>query len=174
MVIGSYEACIKKGIFKKTFIKTCGTLDFHSHVRLKPLIKYLKKEEVYGNFLEVGCGAGLVAFELSRRGYVSRYIGIDMNAACIDKAVAIRDSLNYNNISFIQKNALEFLNSMDSIDKKIDYVILYDFIEHIPTPEKFLKDLMGCLGDKWGGESLLFPCLLPIILKFLEKNFINL
>ena len=40
MVIGSYEACIKKGFIKKTFIKVCGTFDFHSHIRLKPLIKY--------------------------------------------------------------------------------------------------------------------------------------
>ena len=122
--------------------------------------------------MEIGCGSGLVAFELSRREYVCSYTGIDMNAECIDRALLIRDTLNLNNISFIQKNAFEFLNSIDSKDKKFDYVILYDFIEHIPDPEKFVKDLLRCLGDNWG-EYLLFPCLLQIILKFLEKNFIN-
>lgn len=154
MVIGSYETCIKKGILRKAFTKICGTLDFHSHIRLRPLIKYLKRKKICGNFLEIGCGSGLVAFELSRRGYVSSYIGIDTSEKCIDRAVLIRDSLNIDNIIFLRKNAFEFLNSAEAKDKKPDYVILYDFIEHIPTPEKFVKELLNCIGNDWGGTFI--------------------
>lgn len=144
MIIGSYEWCIKKRLVSKLLTKFCGTIDYHTHIRLKPIIKYAKEEKLFGSFIEIGCGRGDVAFELNRRGHVESYIGIDMDNKAIKIARKIKYALGIDNITFISENAFDFLNK--SFEKSYDYVILYDFLEHIPKPEQFLEDLEKSIG----------------------------
>jgi len=137
---------MKKNVIKKWIRKLFGTVDYHSHVRLRPIIKYAKKKKVYGSFLEIGCGNGIIAFELNRRGHLESYVGLDMNKDAIDEAVKVKKCLKESKITFLAEDAFKFLDSVDK-NKKYDYVILYDFIEHIYSPEEFLKDLLNHLGN---------------------------
>lgn len=145
MVIGSYEKCIMKTLKSKIITGLFGTADYHTHIRLRPIIKYAKKSKLSGKFLEIGCGTGVVAFELNRRGCIKSYTGIDMNNKQINTAQKIKIALNTDNIVFVRENAFDFLDKMN--EKDWDYVILYDFLEHIPEPERFLEDLNKRIGN---------------------------
>lgn len=118
-----------------------GTSDFHAHIRLKPILKLCKRNYFKNkNIIEIGCGGGIIAFEfLKEMGDQFHYTGIDLdkkNIACANK---IRESVNGRNLNFICADAFDYLETMQK--KKIDIVILYDFLEHIKTPEIFLKEL---------------------------------
>ena len=170
MVIGNYEVCRKKGFFSKIFTKIFGVVDYHTHIRLKPIIEYAKSKGLYGNFLEIGCGEGIIAFELNRRGHVKRYLGLDMNENAINKAKRTKRAIGHKNVKFLHEDALSFLNTTD-IKMNIDYVVLYDFIEHIHNPGKFLKKLCMCIGEKGGGKTFLVSVPTPNYPKVFGRRF---
>ncbi len=153
MVFGSYEYCNKQGI-RKLFTKIFGTTDYHSHIRLKPIVKYFRQINNERNCLEIGCGVGQVAFELNRRNLLDSYIGVDMNNEYINRAITIKNKMHYKNIQFVQQDAFSFLDSMSTKNKNFNYIILYDFIEHILEPDIFLNNLLKSLGDNFKGAFI--------------------
>lgn len=114
MAIGSYEACIKRGALKKFMAKVFGTQDYHSHIRIMPVINVCRKKNIHGSFLEIGCGSGMVAFELWRRGHIKNYLGIDLNKDSIDWARKIQKSLGADRMSFANEDAFVFLDSTNT------------------------------------------------------------
>ena len=170
MVIGNYGVGKNDNFCSKIFTKIFGVVDYHTHIRLNPIIDYANRNGIYGNFLEIGCGEGIIAFELNRRGHVKRYLGLDMNDNAISKAKKTKKILGHRNVTFLCEDALKFLNSSD-VKMNIDYVVLYDFIEHIHNPGKFLKNLYKCIGEDGEGKTFLVSVPTPNYPKVFGRKF---
>ena len=148
MSVGSYlKYAYKKGSFKYYIRGLLGTADFHSHIRLKPILK-LCKQGYFRNqsVMEIGCGSGMIGFEFWKRmGVHFHYIGIDLSEENIEGANKIKKVLHTKNLEFVCEDAFAYLERIK--EEKIDMVILYDFLEHITMPESFIKELTKKLNN---------------------------
>ncbi len=70
MSIGNYYYLNSRTKTMKFIVKLLGTLDLHTHIRLKPLIVFLSKylnninKGDYIDIIELGCGNGVNVFEI--------------------------------------------------------------------------------------------------------------
>lgn len=158
MAVGSYLKCVyKKGSLKYYIRGLLGTSDFHSHIRLKPILKLCKKKYfINKNIMEIGCGSGIIGFEFCKRmGAHFHYIGIDLSEKNIKEANRIKKVLHTKNLEFVCEDAFAYLERIK--EEKIDIVILYDFLEHITMPESFIKELTKKLNN----PSLIYIISIP-------------
>jgi 2-polyprenyl-3-methyl-5-hydroxy-6-metoxy-1,4-benzoquinol methylase len=89
--------------------------------------------------LDLGCGAGCVAAELSRRGY--RVTGIDGHQALIEVARTRAPSA-----TFLCRDLREGVSSLDAAVSSFDVVALFDVIEHLEQPAKALGDALSLVA----------------------------
>ncbi|MHA1438606.1 MAG: class I SAM-dependent methyltransferase, partial [Promethearchaeota archaeon] len=81
--------------------------------------------------LDVGCGKGLLAFDLAKK--ATKVVAIDNDRKSIQIA-----NLKYRreNIIYIEADANKL-----SLDEKFDYVVLSNVLEHIKQRKPFLKQM---------------------------------
>lgn len=143
MPIGSSFKLLAHKKLSYFFIKFIGTNDLHSHIRLKPVLYNLKKElnsKKRLSILEIGCGNGIIAFELLSDNLNFEYLGLDNNVENIRNAKRLLDKYNVDNISFTCLN-VENLNVIN-FNKKFDIILLIDVIEHIGDPGELLQKII--------------------------------
>lgn len=141
MAIGSYEYIIDRHRLK-TFVFGVG--DYHSHLRIRPIIDYAKKGGFANkNVLEIGCGRGLNAYELYFDSNCfqgeNTYIGCDFNANDIERAQKIKEKYGIDKMTFVLGDAKNVIREKNI--KDINSVMLIDVLEHIESDEIFLKEL---------------------------------
>jgi SAM-dependent methyltransferase len=149
MPIGDIYANISKGRIGKISLKYLGVPDLHTHIRLKPVLKFTEsyfissKQNTF-NILEVGCGSGINAFEIGKiirkLGKGINYVGVDISEESIkiaEKIAGIFQDDNKLNFSFYYSDAKSFLDNLDNY--KFDIILFIDFLEHIETPEEIIK-----------------------------------
>jgi 2-polyprenyl-3-methyl-5-hydroxy-6-metoxy-1,4-benzoquinol methylase len=90
-----------------------------------------------GRILELGCGAGCVAADLSRAGY--EVTGVDGHRSLIDVAVARAPTAR-----FLCRDLRQELPELR--DEAFDAVCMFDVIEHLDDPKKAIEDALGWLG----------------------------
>jgi SAM-dependent methyltransferase len=179
MVIGNYYSTISGKKVLRIIYKFLGTLDLHTHIRLKPVIKFFRK--YFNNIdlncvriLEPGCGSGVNAFEIYKlaikKEICLNYIGLDLNLKSINNANFILQSFQNikGKISFLQDDAIAFLEKQQSL--QVDVVLLVDIIEHIMSPEKLIVLSKKVLKDN-GIFIVSVPT--PLYPKFLGREFHN-
>lgn len=95
--------------------------------RADMVIKELEKIDICGDILDVGCGDNYFDERLLKESKnINSIWGIDINLK--------KD---------IHKKRAHYVNSYDKIeDKKFDYILLMDVIEHIEEPVEFLKNIL--------------------------------
>lgn len=147
MIIGNYYYILSEKKSVRFIYKLLGTIDLHSHIRLKPVFKFIKKflSDKSSNdikILELGCGSGVSAFEINKisnkNNFAFDYIGIDSAEELISISNKILKSINplNNKITFIKDEAINFLK--DNIKLKADVILLLDIIEHLNEPQILL------------------------------------
>lgn len=110
--------------------------------RIERLRRELGKEKRGMRILDIGCGTGQqVTFPLGAEGY--SVIGLDTDQASLE--VAQREN-TFQNVRFMRGDS-EHL-SKHFKQGHFDAVILSDILEHLPDPEKFLRELTGLLASK--------------------------
>ncbi len=177
MKIGDYYYYISENWIVKIIIKLLGTIDLHSHIRLKPVINFLqhylsKKSRKSIKILELGCGTGVCAFELNKISQKGKfnfdYTGIDVSSNLISISQKILKSVNvYNNrIKFICDDAINYLTTNNNF--KVDIILLVDIIEHINEPERLLN-LSNNLLNKDGIILVSVPT--PLYPKYFGAKF---
>jgi len=177
MSIGNYHFIISKKKVTKLMCRLLGTLDLHTHIRLKPVIVFFQKYfSNYPDFqmrvLELGCGSGVNAFELykiAKRVDVNlHYTGVDFSPREINVAnIILRSFRNIKSkISFYQEDANKFLEKYEG--PPFDIILLIDVIEHIENHQKLLYYSKTFLKD--GG---IFVVSVPTLLypKIFGRNF---
>lgn len=93
-----------------------------------------------GSILDVGCGSGIMAFELSR--YFKKVIGIDISEEMLSIA---RKKRNAQNISYLNVNA----SSLD-LKEKFDFIVSRNTFHHIEDILETLEKMKTLLNP--GGK----------------------
>jgi len=146
VAIGNYYYILSKNILSRIIIRFLGTIDLHTHIRLKPVIDYLNKFLLTKSgtrikILELGCGTGVSAFEInkiSRRVNINfEYTGVDFSSELITIAKRVLKTIQpvRNKINFICDDVINFLVKNN---ERVDVILLLDIIEHINNPERLL------------------------------------
>jgi SAM-dependent methyltransferase len=137
------------------FCRLFGTNDIHTHIRLRPILKFIKKilgesGEVVTDIVELGCGNGINAFEFLKISKRTRsaicYTGIDSDENSIAKASSLRPRVEKGDmLAFYHGDAADFLENV--VDSAADIVLLSDIVEHVDNPIKMLGEALRCLKD---------------------------
>jgi SAM-dependent methyltransferase len=141
MALGSIYHVASKNVFSAALLRLFGAPeDVHGHFRIKPLRDWAQKSrsENHHLILEIGCGAGANIFELAQIMPNARYLGFDLSEAAIEIANKVANSGKLRNVEFHCQDCSRF-----NFEQKADVVLLMDFLEHIPDPVSFLRDLKG-------------------------------
>lgn len=152
MPLGSYTRQLTRNPIKRAFRLTFGTLDLHSHLRLRPMLDYVESLGALRTpgpirVLELGCGCGINLFELAERLPNLKGVGYDLNHDAIASARAVAARLFPERLTFHEADACQ-----ENPGGEFDIVLLIDFLEHISDP----KGLMRHVGEyvRIGGTVL--------------------
>lgn len=157
MPIGDYFSLVSKNRVSKFVISRLGVFDLHTHLRIKPLIKFISQiirnnPNVQLTVLEIGCGNGVNAFEIAKLvkkqkyNIKMKYLGVDLNEESIQQANKIAKYFYETNIelAFSKAEAISYLNNnLNRIkkDDKFNLCLLIDVIEHINNPDILISEL---------------------------------
>ncbi|MEZ5532063.1 MAG: methyltransferase domain-containing protein [Steroidobacteraceae bacterium] len=106
--------------------------------------------------LDFGCGDGALALFLARERAAASVVGIDLEAAAIERATAARDST-----SIPPGVVVEFhvgsVNGIPVPDASIDVLVAFDCLEHVMSPSPIFQEWFRVLRP--GGRCILewFP-----------------
>ncbi len=143
MRIGSELNSLSRKWFGKFFIYSLGTLDYHSHFRLKTVHKYIKRNFTRIsnlNIIEFGCGNGINAFEIGKHlKNEFSYIGIDNDINSINQAKIIyKSKLRNYSCEFSHQDINKTINL---VIKDYSVLLLIDVLEHLKEPQKLLMSI---------------------------------
>jgi len=152
MPIGSYAHQLVRNPLKRALRRVFGTLDFHSHIRLRPMLDFVETFSALPTqapicVLELGCGSGINLFELAERFPNLAGHGYDLNAAAIASATQDAARLFPGRLRFRQADACREIP-----DGEFDIVLLIDVLEHVPNPRDILRRVS--LSVRPGGTVL--------------------
>ena len=149
MTIGTYYKYLTSTKISYFIVSILGVLDLHSHIRLKPIIKFLEnymKDDMHYDILEIGSGGGMNAFEISKIKEKFDFVGFDLHKDAIALSNRLAKELNLDyKIKFICVDATKY--DFKNENNKFDFVLLTDFLEHIGNPREFLKKIKPRLKD---------------------------
>lgn len=147
MPIGRYLVYSKKQdgdiirqFLRRVYLQLFGTPDLHSHIRWWAVRKILYRWlDTIEKILDIGCGSGMFAFEISNLCKKCRNIvGIDIDGDAITRAKQVADMIHSGiKFDFIQYDATK---SIPFGVGDFDLVLLIDVIEHVDDDKKLLRE----------------------------------
>lgn len=143
------------GFFAKT-VGTRYTFTRRIEVVLQMFTQVLQeKQEQAGalRILEIGCGAGLLGFELAHSAKI--VIGIDISHFVLDFANRVKEYIHCDNVFFQQGDA----EHLAFDDNSFDVVVCSEVLEHLTAPQRTLTEMRRVL-KKDGAVVLTTPCAL--------------
>jgi 2-polyprenyl-3-methyl-5-hydroxy-6-metoxy-1,4-benzoquinol methylase len=145
-----------------------GTADVHSHFRARPLQRWLHQHAAQlagASVLEVGCGKGMNLFELLKLApEVHAANGFDMNQDEIKCAQRLQQHLGLGDrVQFHAQDCRYFSFAMP-----VDLVLLIDFLEHLPDPGAFLRELRPMMKT---GAKVLVSVPTPLYPRVFGRRF---
>jgi len=118
-------------------------------LKLKYLLEVIKRrKDPAAKLLEIGCGSGRILASIRERDKKINLTGIDLSAEQIRLAKQVNKGRE---ITFVQGDGQKLPFKANSFD----YVIFFDFLEHIDHPKQALSEIQRVL--KKGGH-LHFVC----------------
>lgn len=129
-----------------------GTPELHTHTRWRAIKRLLTAESLPDRafVLEVGCGHGIMSFQVARKNEHWKVLGVDADRESIELADLARVRNGIDNVEFRAHVAprLEVVTS-----ESCDAVLLIDVIEHVKEDTALLSEVYRIL--KPGGFVLL-------------------
>ena len=114
-------------------------------LKLRYLLEDLR--EVRGRVLDVGCGAGQVARAVKRERPDLEVVACDMSHSAIEAASAAPDGVDFR---LANAERLPFTNG------ELDFVWIFDVLEHVDDPESVLREIARVLKPG-GGFHIVLP-----------------
>jgi SAM-dependent methyltransferase len=128
------------------------TIQLNFNKRIHKIKKAVSSEVPVSNCLEIGCAYGFFG-EIAKKTWNTEYLGIDVVPEAVDYGKR-ELNLNLKNVDYLQEPAP---------DKPFTDVFMWDVIEHLQYPDKFLKKAWQELAP--GGRIYIttgdFSALLP-------------
>lgn len=157
MPIGSAYSHISRNKLSALVVRSLGALDLHTHLRLRPVFSFLRDYVKAGaryRVLEIGCGDGVIAFELAKLARHAKasfsYRGVDVDSKGLERARQLAHGLRLDDtLEFLEADAADVTPLQQG---PWDIVILADILEHLETPENLLRSIRPLLGK--GGICL--------------------
>ena len=116
---------IKKKLWDRDF--SSGKWDFIDDTAGDCVYPFLEKYANHGNILDLGCGPGNTANELTSDAYKT-YIGVDISAAALEKAVRrTKENGRADKNSFVVSDFLGYAPSQD-----FDIILFRESLYHVP------------------------------------------
>lgn len=125
---------------------------------IKKLENYVPLEKGK-SVLEIGCSIGGVASILLDK-------GLDVHATDVSKYAVNRAKKTSKNIKFSVLDAREKIK----LNKKFDYVLAFEVVEHLEDPQKAIKNMVGVLKKE---GYLVFSTPYPYTWSFRDPTHIN-
>lgn len=143
-------------------VRLIGLPHFGAQLRAFLLCRLLDKFKGKQRFLDAGCGIGLNAFLLSRRGH--QVVGVDNDATKLRYAKTMARNAKANNVSF------QFMDitKMKFAKESFDNVLCFEVLEHIPDDNRAISQMTRVL--KPGGTFLLSVPAKGIISKINQES----
>lgn len=143
MAIASTLSRLKTAPLARMVSSLLGTSDFHSHLRLAALYRFTAgRREPRAAILELGCGDGVVLIETATRIGAARAVGIEMDAASVERARRLAK------VSRLDPASIEFRHDQAenlSSSELFDWILLLDVLEHLDDESAVLKPLSAIL-----------------------------
>jgi SAM-dependent methyltransferase len=116
---------IKKKLWDRDF--SSGKWDFIDNTAGDCVYPFLEKYANHGNILDLGCGPGNTANELTSDAYKT-YIGVDISAAALEKAVRrTKENGRADKNSFVVSDFLGYAPTQD-----FDIILFRESLYHVP------------------------------------------
>jgi ubiquinone/menaquinone biosynthesis C-methylase UbiE len=136
----------------RAYYSVYGTPELHTHTRWRAVKRLLTAESVPDQafVLEVGCGHGIMSFQVARKHKHWKVLGVDVDRESIELADLAKVRNGIENVEFRTHAAprLEVVSSASC-----DAVLLIDVIEHVQEDTALLSEVYRVL--KPGGFVLL-------------------
>ena len=143
MAIGEHEYALHDDALAKLTARWLGTLDLHSHLRLRPLVRTfptLPFDSPTPRVLEVGCSTGTNLFEIAKQSTIDGE-GYDMDSDAIAFANTVKERLGIQNLRFFCADA----SVRGAGDRLFDCIMMIDVVEHLDNPGEVIERLDSCL-----------------------------
>lgn len=114
-------------------------------LKLRYLLSDLR--EIHGKVLDVGCGAGSVAKAVKRERPDLDVFGCDLSKFALDLATATPEGVNFR---------LAKAEQLPFADGELDFVWIFDVLEHVENPEQILCEVARVLRPD-GGFHIVLP-----------------
>jgi SAM-dependent methyltransferase len=116
---------IKKRLWDRDF--SSGKWDFIDNTAGDCVYPFLEKYANHGNILDLGCGPGNTANELTSDAYKS-YVGVDISAAALEKAIRrTKENGRADKNSFVVSDFLGYAPTQD-----FDIILFRESLYHVP------------------------------------------
>ncbi len=153
---------------KYFFYKAMPFIDRHQHA-----LKLLPNEAREASVVDIGCGDGVLLKKLHSLGY-RNIAGIDFSSSAVEKLQAL-------NIFPVHHIDLDSPNPFVSLNKKYEYGLLVDVLEHMLYPVETLKklkalcDVLIIVVPNFNSIQQRWQCLLGKVpsLNKLEREHVN-
>lgn len=114
------------------------------------------------NVLELGCGVGAISFLLSKKVKKGNIEAVDISPKSIEFA---KNKIKQGNIKFIANDIVTYHPQL----KKIDFIVLFDILEHIPKERH--AELFKNIASYMDNDTLLLINIpSPEYIEYCEKN----
>lgn len=145
------SSLLKRACYR-TYYWLYGTPELHTHTRWRALKRVVKGESIPDQafVLEVGCGQGIMSFQVARKHKHWKVLGVDADQQSIEVADLAKVRNRIDNVEFRVHTAprLEVVSSASC-----DVVLLIDVIEHVKEDAALLSEVYRVL--KPGGFIIL-------------------
>jgi len=127
---------------KRAFAGVFGVEDFHTHLRLDWLERYVPAAR--SRFCELGCGTGLASIELLMRYPDATAVGFEADSSALDIARTLAHGLGIEDRFAVHQHDLA--GGIPEFVCQADYVLLLDVLEHLRKPDTLSAEIVASLA----------------------------
>jgi SAM-dependent methyltransferase len=163
-MIGRWLAVAPGSRGYRMFVRLLGVPDFHTHLRLAPLLR--SAADVRGGFCELGCGSGVNLIELLLRNREATAVGFEQDAGALEQALDLAKRLQLQGRLTLRQ--ADLTSAIPDEISSADCVLLPDVLEHLSNAEHVAAAIVARLKP---GARVLISVPTPLYPKIFGRAY---